>query len=70
MEDKRFILTRDIPKKECNWLDRNYKKGEIVFEYTGYTYGCISNTGKAFSDNYDLEPFFELPNNAVKRYGE
>jgi len=65
METKKFQLTRDVTKKECDWLDRDYKKGEIVYEYPLYTYGRISNEGVACSDKDSESPFFELPADAL-----
>ena len=63
---KKFQLTRDVTLNECNWLDRDYKKGEIVFEYPLYTYGCVSNHGVACSEKDSESPFFELPTDALK----
>ena len=67
MLTQQFRLTRDVTKKECSWLDRNYKKGEILFEYDGYTYGCISPNGIACSDKDQETPFYEIPKNALER---
>jgi hypothetical protein len=61
-----FQLTRNVTKKECVWLDRTFKKGEIVYEYFGCTYGCISWKGRAFTKEENETPFFELPNDAVE----
>ena len=55
----KYKLIRDITKKECPWLDRTFKKDEIVYKYTGYTYGCISE-GLAVSEKLNETPFFEL----------
>jgi hypothetical protein len=67
MNDKKnwYQLTRLITPKECPWLDRTYEVGEIVFRYSGHTYGCIGKNGSAFCKAFNTEPFFELPNNAV-----
>lgn len=62
----KFILTRTVTTKECNWLSRGYSKGTVVFAYSGYTYGCISDNGTAVSLDGDV-PFFELPIDALKR---
>jgi hypothetical protein len=64
-----FVLTRNVTKKECPWLDRPFKKNETVFEYTGCTYGCISWNGTAFTEKENETPFFELPNDAVCLHG-
>ncbi len=53
---------RDVTQKECPWLSRDFKKGEVVFEYLNYTYGVISPNGKAFTEVIEETPFFELPN--------
>ncbi len=60
------ILTRDVTTKECEWLERDFKRGEIVFPYSGATYGCISYGGSAFTLEDGKTPFFELPNDAVQ----
>jgi len=63
---KKFRLFRDVPISECSWLRRDYKKGEIVYEYPLYTYGCINEeTGIACSENDSESPFFELPKDAL-----
>lgn len=64
-----FVLTRNVTKKECPWLDKAFKKGAVVYEYDGYTYGCISWNGKAFTEKENETPFFELPNDAVSQHG-
>lgn len=63
---KKFRLTRDVLIKECHWLRRDYKEGEIVYEYPLYTYGCINEeTGIACSEKDSESPFFELPKDAL-----
>ena len=59
------ILNRDVTVAECNWLHRNYKKNEVVYSYSGYTYGCISPKGKPFTEVEGQTPFFELPYDAI-----
>lgn len=59
------ILNRDINQTECDWLDRDFKKGETVYKYQGYTYGVISPDGEAFTIVDGIEPFFELPIDAI-----
>jgi hypothetical protein len=63
---KRYQLFRDVTVNECQWLDRDFKKGEIVFEYPLYTYGCIGNKGVACSEKDSESPFFELPKDSLK----
>ena len=64
---KPYILIRDVTQLECDWLERPFKKGDIVYSYTGFTYGCISDTGSAFTLFENKYPFFELPNDAVEQ---
>ena len=63
---KKFRLIRNITLNECDWLDRDYKKGEIVFEYPLYTYGVVSSKVVACSEKDSESPFFELPKDALK----
>lgn len=60
-----FYLKRDVTRKKFGWLTRDYKKGEVVYEYNGCTYGCIGSGGKAFSEKPNTAPFFELDLNCV-----
>jgi len=57
-------LIRDVPKSECPWLDKDMKKGAVVYSYNGPTYGAIGS-GIACTKRPDETPFFELPGNAV-----
>jgi len=65
----KYILTRDVPITECKWLYRDFAKGEIVYLYNGATYNCISKMGLPFTITLDIEPFFEIPKNAVCEIG-
>ena len=67
MEMAKLILNRDVDMGECHWLERDYKEGELVFDYTGYTYGCCTDSGVPVSEIEDASPFFELPADAVDR---
>ncbi|MEO8947313.1 MAG: hypothetical protein ABI308_02820 [Mucilaginibacter sp.] len=60
-----YKLIRTVTTKECPWLYRTFKIGEIVYRYFGYTYKLIGEHGSAFSKDVDIPPFFELPNDAV-----
>lgn len=62
---KELILNRDVTVEECFWLERDFKKGEKVYEYTGHTYGCVQRSGTACSMVPGETPFFELPTEAV-----
>jgi hypothetical protein len=61
-----YEITRTLTIKECGWLEKPIKKGTIVFEFNGYTYGCISENGIAVSMIPNENPFFEVPLSAVK----
>jgi hypothetical protein len=63
----KFKLKRDIFQKECSWLERDFKKDEIVFEYPLYTYGVVSNNGIACSEKEWESPFFELPKDSLEK---
>lgn len=64
---KKYRVTRDVTYNECSWLDRDYHVGEILYEYDGYTYGCISSSGIALTeDSNGGEPFFEFPWDAIE----
>jgi len=62
---RELTLNRDVTKEECFWLDRDFKKGEKVYEYTGHTYGCIQGSGTACSLVPGETPFFELPTESI-----
>lgn len=59
-----FQLVRRVTKKECPWLNRPFRKGEVVHEFTDCTYGCIGD-GIACSLDGNT-PFFELPRDALR----
>jgi hypothetical protein len=63
---KKGHLTRNITTKKCPWLGKGLEKGKVVYEYTGYTYDCITSGGIAVSDKPDKDPFYQVPENAVK----
>jgi uncharacterized Fe-S cluster-containing MiaB family protein len=62
---EKFITTRYLPESE-NYSGRAIQKGEIVFRYRGCTYGCISSEGVACTFAPDVEPFFEIPSDAIR----
>lgn len=64
MNTNKKVLTRNVTKEECPWLDEDVCKGDIVFIYTGPTYGCISS-GIAVSSVENETPFFELPTDVL-----
>lgn len=62
----KYILTKNINQSDFAHLKRSFSKGEIVYLFEGPTYGCISKNGKAFSETYNENPFFELPIDSVE----
>ena len=60
----KVTLKRDITTAESG-LDRDFKKGEELFTYSGPTYGCISEGGTAVTLVEDETPFFQLPHAAL-----
>ena len=64
---KSLKLKRDVTMKECPWLKRDYKAGEILYVYSGLTYGCIGPGGVAMSEHPDKDPFFEIPYGAFEQ---
>ena len=67
METPRFRLTRDVSVNECEWLHRNFKEGEIVFEYPLYISSYMNNKGIICSEKDSESPFFELQKDALKK---
>lgn len=61
----KYIVSRNVTKEECSWLEENIEEGTDVFSYNGCTYGCISHSGIAVSLIENEGPFFELPKNAL-----
>lgn len=57
-------LTRDVTQDEAWWLTRTLKKGEVLFVYSGCTYGAITPDGTPMSEDGD-PPFFEVPKSAL-----
>lgn len=66
MEPTVFSVARDVTPAECPWLDATIKAGTEVYQYHGYTYGCISHRGRAVTSTRDEGPFFELPADALE----
>jgi hypothetical protein len=62
----KYIL--DVTKDEYSWLDKNFKKGDIAYYYSGYTYGCRSSAGPPFTIEDSDTPFFELLKTVLKNY--
>ncbi len=63
---RKLILTRDVSKSECPWLEIALRSGSSVYEYTGQTHGCFDTTkGVARMGMPDQTPFFEVPRDAL-----
>ena len=62
-----YIAVRDVEIEECHWLHKPVKKGEILYGYSGPTYGCIGAGSVVTRDQQGNTPFFELPSDAIKR---
>lgn len=60
MKKFEMTLSADVLKKDHKWLDRDLKKGEVVYMFYGNTNGCISEKGIACTSGKATE-FFELP---------
>lgn len=65
-QEPAYVLTRDVTKEECFWLDDDFKAGDIVYAYWGPTYGCIGS-GIAITRERGKTPCLELPRDALER---
>jgi hypothetical protein len=61
----KYVVTRDVTKAECPWLDDEVKSGTQVHRFSGCTYGCISENGTAVTFDKD-GPFCELPDDSLR----
>jgi hypothetical protein len=67
LRDAGFLrLKRMVTAAECPWLERDFLKGEIVYVYHRYTYGCITPGSIAVSYREGQDPFFQLPLDALE----
>jgi hypothetical protein len=53
-----YRLTRPLPLSDET---ATLSLGDIVFKFTGFTYGCISTYGVAVTRVPEKGPFFEIP---------
>lgn len=60
------ITTRVVTVDECLWLHEDISADTVVYKYTDHTYGCISSSGVAVTFKEGVEPFMELPKDAIK----
>lgn len=63
---RKFRVIRDVTKLECPWLDHPFNKGDVVYSYTGQTFGVVGPNGKAVVRYPDLLPFNEIPYDAIE----
>ena len=61
----KLVLIRDVTRKECSWLPRDFKTGEHIYEYHGYCYGVIGPSGIACTLIDGETTFYEFPKNSV-----
>jgi len=62
---RQMVTTRDVSVEECPWLPEGIRGGTVLDCYSGATYGCISNRGRAMSEPGVEHPFFEVPRDAL-----
>jgi|TARA_Y100000310_G_C20548630_1_gene746886 hypothetical protein len=58
-------LNRSVTTTECPWLDGDLPEGKVVHRYDGVTYGCITESGVAVTDEPNQTPFYEVPRDSV-----
>lgn len=71
MKHTAYVVKRRIDHDECPWLYQEvFEKGDVVYRYVGYTYGCISEDGVAVTRLPDQHPFLQLPMDALEEIKE
>lgn len=63
IEGRIFVTTRLVSE---DWLSSDVPEGEILYEYTGHTYGCVTPAGIACSYYEGETPFMEIPKDALR----
>jgi hypothetical protein len=58
-------VTRKVTKRECDWLDFDFKEGDIVYGF-GASMGTVSVNGWAVTVEPNEHPFYELPLDALE----
>ena len=61
----KYEVTRELTDREKYDTSKDIKKGDIIYRFKGYTYGCISS-GQACSLIEGKNPFFEMPLDSIK----
>lgn len=64
-----YVVTRNVTREECPWLSSDLAEGDLIWPYTGYTYGVLSSSGVAATVEPGKTPFFEVPVDAVRMVG-
>ena len=67
---KKYRVIRDIGILEAPWLPFPIKKGDLMYEYLGFTYACISPKGIAVTKAPFSPPFLELPKDSLEEIKE
>lgn len=68
MAEKLYVIRLVTPEVDGDWIPHAFLPGDIVWEYTGATYGCINwNNGMAVSEFPGETPFFEFPYDALAK---
>jgi hypothetical protein len=66
----RVVLCRDLTKKECPWLDKDLKKGDVIYRFPRTSHQCVNTeNGLACSYEHGKHPFFEIPFDAIDHVG-
>jgi hypothetical protein len=68
----RYRVTRDVAAwEDHNYAGRDVRKGELLYKFTGCTYGCIDTySGVALCEVEGEYPFFEFPWSAIELVNE
>jgi len=68
MKHLAYVVKRRLDHDECPWFCHHdvFEKGDVVYRYTGCTYGCISEGGVAVTRSPDQNPFFQVPMDALE----
>lgn len=59
-------LIRNVTQVECPWLDREFKEGEIVYEYYGEIDSPVLGMYQVYvTEKSGQTPYFGLPMDSV-----
>lgn len=65
--NKPLRVTRNVSKDDPgNYTGRDVAKGEILYAFSGHTYGCIESPNWAVSEKPGEHPFYEFPFDAIE----